>query len=549
MKKKLGELLLELGYIGPDQLQAALKEAQNTGEMLGDVLIRLGWLSHEELNMALAAQSGARILDPLRTSVDMDLLGAIPAETAKRHMILPLERRGDALSVAMANPYDVLARDQVRNMTGFDVEPVIASPEWLAKAIDFYYGTAATLDKQVEELVRRATAEGGPSGDESVNIRLVHLLITKGLVAGASDIHIDPDAKVVRVHYRIDGSLHQEYLMPKRLHGGLVTRIKVLSDIPIADPNVPHDGRTIFHSDIQDVPIRVSTLPTQHGEAAVLRLLQRAEAAGDMDRLGFPEREAALFTHAIQRPYGLVLVTGPTGSGKTTTLYTALLQVKKPTNNVLTIEDPVEYVLPTVRQTAVNPKAGFTFATALRSALRQDPDVIMVGEIRDQETAALALRAAITGHLVLSTLHTNDAPSAIHRLLDLGVNPTILASGLRLIVAQRLVRRLCERCREPHEPTAEERRLLESHGLDGSSGFFRAAGCDACRGTGYKGRVGIFEVMEIGPDIEEMIVTQAPRSRIQEAAMARGMQPLLADGLAKAAAGITSLEEAIRTAT
>ncbi|SMC19029.1 type IV pilus assembly protein PilB [Desulfacinum hydrothermale DSM 13146] len=548
MKKKLGEIIVELGFVAPDQVEAALQEAQSTGEMLGDVLVRLGWLSHQQLNMALAAQSGAKLLDPQRTTVDIELLAALPADLVRKHQVLPLEKKGDTVLAAMANPYDVLARDLVQDSTGCTVQPVLAAPDWIEKAINFYYETAANLDKEVKELIRRATQHTPGQGSESLGVRLVHLIITKGLVTGASDIHIDPDDRVLRVHYRVDGSLLQEYLMPKALHSAVVTRIKVLSEISIANPNIPHDGRTIFHGDIQDVPIRVSTLPTQHGEAVVLRLLQRAEAVGDMERLGFPEREQALFSEAIRRSYGLILVTGPTGSGKTTTLYTALLQVKTPTNNVITIEDPIEYVLPTVRQCAVNPKAGFTFASALRSALRQDPDIIMVGEIRDQETAALALRGAITGHLVLSTLHTNDAPSAIHRLLDLGVSPTILASGLRLIVAQRLVRRICEHCRVPMEPTERQRALLDAHPTEAQGTFWRGAGCEACRHTGFKGRIGIFEVMENDPEIEELIVTQAPRSRILEAAVAKGMRPLLVDALQKAAAGWTSLDEVMRVA-
>ena len=546
MRKRLGEILVELGFIGEDQLRTALQEAQSTGELLGDVLVRLGWLTHDELNVALAAQSGAPVLDTEHLNVDMSVFSKVPVDIAKEHLLLPFAEDGPLLKVAMANPYDVLARDKLQELTGCTVESYIASPEWLRRAIDFYYGTAARLDDEVKALIREITVRKKEGPEETQNIRLLELLITKGIVSGASDIHFDPDGKVLRISYRIDGAMHQEYLLPHLLHAGLLTRIKVLSDIPIADPNVPHDGRMVFQSGIQEVPVRVSTLPTQYGEAAVLRLLQKAEAVGDMEALGLTKHNREIFERIIHRPHGLILVTGPTGSGKTTTLYTVLLRINTPTNNIITIEDPIEYRIPTVRQTAVNPKTGFTFASALRSALRQDPDIIMVGEIRDQETGELALRAAITGHLVLSTLHTNDAPSAIYRLLDLGVSPSILTSALIAVVAQRLVRRLCSDCKKPTEVDEATRRLLKAYGYPEDTVLFGANGCDKCRGTGYKGRIAIFEIMEMNSEIEELILSGSSRSRILEAAARAGMRRLLEDGIGKAAAGLTSISEVLR---
>jgi len=549
MRKKLGEILVELGYIGWDQIRKALDEGKGTGELIGDVLIRLGWIGEEQLNIALAVQSGAQLVDARFVNAAPEVLSLISADLARQHLLLPYAREGDILKVAMANPYDVLARDRLQQTTGLQIQPHIASREWLIKAIDFFYKTAATLDQEVDALISKARDRGTlGEEDETINSRLVELFIAKGVITGASDVHFEPDEKILRVYYRIDGAMHQEYLMPRHLHGGIITRIKVLSDIPIGDPNIPHDGRMIFHTGIQRIAIRVSTFPTQYGEAGVLRLLQRAEGVGEMEALGLTGDAKERFRKATHRPYGLILITGPTGSGKTTTLYTVLMEINTPTNNVITIEDPIEYVIPTVRQAPVNPKAGFTFATALRSALRQDPDIIMVGEIRDQETASLALRAAITGHLVLSTLHTNDAPSAIHRLLDLGIAPTILASGLVLIMAQRLVRRLCPKCKEEKAPGEMEKQVLRLHGFDEKAAFMGPKGCSECRWSGYKGRTGIYEVLEMSPEIEEMIVDLAPRSRILAKALEQGMRPLLLDGLEKASKGITSLEEVLRVA-
>ncbi len=549
MKKKLGEILVELGTIGWDQLRKALEEGKGTGELLGDVLIRLGWIGEEQLNIALAVQSGVQLVDTRFVKAEPEVLSLVPAELARSSLLLPYVREGDLLKVAMANPYDVLARDRLQQSTGLRIEPLIASREWLIKAIDFFYKTAVTLDEEVATLISKSRDRGSlGEEDEALNSRLVELFIAKGVIIGASDVHFEPDEKVLRVYYRVDGSMHQEYLMPRHLHGGVITRIKVLSEIPIGDPNVPHDGRMIFHTGIQRIAIRVSTFPTQYGEAGVLRLLQRAEGVGEMEALGLSGEARERFRRAIHRPYGLILTTGPTGSGKTTTLYTVLMEINSPTNNVITIEDPIEYVIPTIRQAPVNPKAGFTFATALRSALRQDPDIIMVGEIRDQETAALALRAAITGHLVLSTLHTNDAPSAIHRLLDLGIAPTILASGLVLVMAQRLVRKLCPKCKEPKTPEERERHVLRMHGFDENAAFYGPKGCSECRWSGYKGRTGIYEVLEMSPEIEELTVELAPRSRILTKALEQGMRPLIVDGLEKASKGITSLEEVLRVA-
>lgn len=373
-------------------------------------------------------------------------------------------------------------------------------------------------------------------------------MLEKAYVLGSSDIHLVPDIKLLRVYYRIDGVLHQEYLFPIRFHQSLVTRYKVMGNMDIANPNIPHDGRIKYQWSVEELDFRVSTFPTQLGETVVLRLLMHTSVVGDMAGLGLEKEDLDRFRGALKRPYGFILATGPTGSGKTTTLYSALMEIKSTFNSVMTIEDPIEYVIPAIRQTAVNPKAGLTFANALRSAMRQDPDIILVGEIRDQETAELALRSSITGHLVLSTLHTNDAASSINRLIDLGVNVNILASSLTMIVAQRLIRRICPQCFTTSPITPKEKEVFVENGLRPPDQLPRPQGCESCFHTGYKGRTGIFEVLSANREIEELIITHALASSIEEVGVKFGTQLLFTQALRKAANQITSLEEVFRVA-
>lgn len=550
MKRRIGDILVELGYISQDQIERALQESKRTGVMLGAVLTRLGWVTEEQLNIALGVQSGARLIDIKRISADNTLLRDIPQEFAREHELFAFGIQNESLQVALSNPFDVVARDKLRSLTGRRVIPYIAPREAIISAIDFYYNTAARIDNEVEEIVRMDLQEDLVESEEGSVTRLVDLIVAKGLSMGASDIHIEPDENLVRIHLRLDGVLYQKYILPKKFHSGLVTRIKVLSDIPLGEPNIPHDGRMQFDTPIKKVDIRTSIFPTRLGEAVVLRLLIKAEAVGDFERLGVGKKDKALILKTIQRPHGLILVNGPTGSGKTTTIYTALLKIKSSENNIMTIEDPIEYAIPTIRQSAINTKAGFTFAKALRAALRQDPDIIMVGEIRDRETAELALRASITGHLVISTLHANEAAGTIPRLLDLGVLPTILASGLILVVAQRLARRLCLDCMIVREPTEEECEFFTQNGLTSPTeiGEPGGCGCENCRNTGYRGRIGIYEVMPISKEIEDLIVAKASLSKVKEVAIKQGMQRMFADGLKKVALKKTSLSELRRIA-
>ena len=547
MKKRIGDILTEMGFIDKVQLEMALSETKKTGTMLGDILLRLDWVTEEQLQMAIGVQSGAQILDTESVKVDYELITKIPQKFVSSHGIFPFEKEGSVLKAATANPFDVVARDELSRMTGCQVETFIASKEWVSKAIELYYKTALTIDNDIEGIIHKAGLGEGEF-EESKVVMLFNLLIDKGYVLGASDIHIVPDTNLVRVYYRIDGVLNQQYLLPKSFQQSIVTRCKIMADMDISNPNIPHDGRIKYLGGAAQFDMRVSTFPTQLGETVVMRLLIYSKVVGDLERLGFEKEDLVRFLKNIRRPYGLILSTGPTGSGKTTTLYSALMTINSSHVNSMTIEDPIEYVIPTIRQTAVNPKAGLTFENAFRAAMRQDPDIILVGEIRDQETAELAMRASITGHLVLSTLHTNDAAAAINRLLDLGVNANIVASSLTMIVAQRLLRKICPHCSTMVPTRSEDKKAFVRNGLEPPVELPKANGCDNCRQSGYRGRTGIYEVLEVDRAIEELIFNGALHSTIEDAAIKSGTSLLLKQALKKAVNGETSLEEVFRVA-
>jgi type IV pilus assembly protein PilB len=545
MKGRIGDLLVEMGFIGRDQLETAVVESKKTRALLGDVLLRLDWVTQEQLNMALAVQSGAQRLDTAQAELEIDeeLIREIPESFINSHGVFPFARDNGTIKVATANPFDVLARDQLARMTGCRIAAYVAPKEWVANAIELYYKTALTIDSDIENIAH-AAGEGGFEENQIVN--LANLLIEKGRLLGASDVHIVPDAKLVRIYYRIDGVLQQRNLFPIKFHQGLTSRFKIMGDIDISNPNIPHDGRIKYRGSSGEIDIRVSTFPTHLGETTVMRLLTFTGVVGDLQRLGFENEDYARLMASLNQPYGLILVTGPTGSGKTTTLYCSLMTVNNPNVSVMTIEDPIEYMIPTVRQTAVNPKAGLTFGNALRATLRQDPDIILVGEIRDQETAELALRATNTGHLVLSTLHTNDAASAINRLLDLGVSASILASSLNIIVAQRLLRKVCARCATSRPIAPDEREVFARNKLEPPSEVPEPKGCEYCHNTGFRGRVGIYEVLRVDREIEQMIYGGALTSDIEDAAARGGTVLLKHQSLQKVVQQVTSVEEALR---
>lgn len=541
MKKRIGDILIEMGFIDNDQLTMALMETRKTGNMLGDVLQRLGWITEEDLQMAIAVQSGAKILDTDNVVIDQSLMSRIPIEFVNEHGIFPFTVKDNVLQAATNNPFDVIARDKLSRLAGFRVETFIAPKDWLSKAIEVYYNTAQTIDDEVN-----AISYGGISAtdvEDNRIIKLSNLLVDKGYVVGASDIHIVPDANLVRVYYRIDGVLHQLYLFAKTFQQALITRFKIMGDMDISNPNIPHDGRIRYESGVGKFDIRVSTFPTHLGETVVMRLLVYNKVVGDLKALGLEPDDMQRFESLIRRPYGLILTTGPTGSGKTTTLYTALMAINGPDINCMTVEDPIEYVIPTIRQTAVNLKAGLTFENALRSAMRQDPDVILVGEIRDKITADLAARAALTGHLVLSTLHTNDAASAINRMLDLGINASILATSLSVVIAQRLVRLLCPHCAIQKTPSDEESALFSINEMDPPPLISKPVGCDKCLHSGYRGRTGIYELIQVDRRIERLIFTGALHREIEDTAMQSGTTLMFRQALKKVAQQRTSIEE------
>jgi type IV pilus assembly protein PilB len=544
MKKRIGDILMEMGFLDQDQLKMALMETQKTGVMLGDVLRRLDWVTEEDLQMAIAVQSGAQILDSEKVVVDQSLMSKIPVEVVNEHGMFPFAVENGTLNVACSNPFDVIARDKLERLTGCRVKTFIARRSWIAGATDLYYKTAQSIDREIEAITFSGKGQSVFKDDQIV--MLANLLIEKGHVLGASDIHVVPDSNLVRIYYRIDGVLHQKHLFARAYLQPLVTRYKIMADMDISNPNIPHDGRIRYKGRAGEFDIRVSTFPTQLGETVVMRLLIHTKLAKDLRELGFESEDLSRFKSVIKRPHGLILTTGPTGSGKTTTLYCALMTVNSPSINCMTVEDPIEYGIPTVRQTAVNPKAGLTFGNALRSALRQDPDVILVGEIRDRETADLALQASLTGHLVLSTLHTNDAASAISRLLDIGVNAGILSSALSLVVAQRLVRRLCPKCALRQPAPADVLKLFQDKGLSAPTELSHPVGCESCHGSGYRGRNGIYEVIRIDRAIAGLIFSGALHEDIKDAAVRAGTDLMFTQALKKVAQQATALDEVYR---
>jgi type IV pilus assembly protein PilB len=553
--KQLGEVLLDEGLITQDQLGTALAEQQRLGRSLGRVLIDLGLIREPDLVSALARKIGLNFVDLGEYQIDPSAASLIPEQVARRYRALPIGYEDSMLIVAMSDPANVFALDDIRTITGKQVKPVVATAADVDQAIRRY----GQLDQSVEDISAEAASKAEEKTadltqveaamEEAPIVRLVNLLITQAVTDRASDIHLEPSEGDIRIRYRIDGVLHEVMRSPKNIQNALISRLKVMADINIAERRVPQDGRVGLVVGGRAVDLRVATLPTVYGEKVVLRILDKTSVLLRLEDLGFLEGPYRRFEGAFRKPYGTVLATGPTGSGKSTSLYATLNIINTPDRNIITIEDPVEYRLPGVNQIQVNVKAGLTFASALRSILRADPDVILVGEIRDRETALIAMEAALTGHLVLSTLHTNDAASAVTRLIEMGVEAYLVASALDCVVAQRLARKLCERCREEYEPTEAE---LEGAGVPPDSGIerlFRPVGCPACGKTGFRGRVGLYEVMLVTEEIEKLTVERISSEDIRKVAMDQGMITLRQDGLEKVRMGLTSLEEVFRVVT
>ena len=549
--KRLGQILVEAGTVTEEKLDMALREQRQTGEKLGMVLQRLGICSEKEIAKVLAGQAGVACVDLGRMEVSGEVLGLVTREFAEKRSLLPIHLEGSTLQVAMANPLDLPTTDELTRLTGKYIEVVHAPESEIRDAQVRLYGLCVDDSSGAPHLIevaQQALASGVKLGEEdSPFIQLVDMLLRRGVVEGATDIHIEPEEKVLRCRYRIDGSLTQGPIMPHELMAIVITRMKIMAEMDISESRVPQDGRIMFDTGRKKVDLRVSTFPTVHGEGIVCRILDKENLIVGLDRLGMPDKMAECFRRDINKPNGIILVTGPTGSGKTTTLYSALTFLNKPDTKIITLEDPVEYELPVINQAQINNAKGFTFAKGLRAILRQDPDILLVGEIRDVETAQMAIRAALTGHLVFSTLHTNSAAGAIPRLLDMGIEPFLLSATLVSVVAQRLVRTICTDCGEPVVPDPEE---LDTMGLVPSDVAGRdikeGKGCVLCRQSGYRGRMAIFEYLSVDKEIRGMIAAGQDGGAIAEAAAHQGQPTLRDDGLDKYRAGQTTLREIMK---
>ncbi|GIG35121.1 hypothetical protein Cpa01nite_05020 [Cellulomonas pakistanensis] len=536
---------------------AALDEQMARGQSLGRTLVEIGVLTEGQLVAALARQVGMAFVDLDEYQVDRSAVSMVPAALCRRYTVLPVGFQDGALVLATADPGNVVAVDDVRTVSGMAVLPIVATFENLNRAIERFCradGEMEDLSSAFEEEQQSQQQQvdlsniGSAVEDDAPIVRYVNLLVTQAISDRASDIHIEPTEHDLRVRYRIDGVLHEMQRSPKQIQGGVISRVKIMSDIDIAERRKPQDGRMSVTHNGRKIDLRVATLPTVWGEKIVMRILDNSTASLDLRDLAFLEHNYETYRESYTKPYGMILVTGPTGSGKSTTLYATLNAVSKPEINVITVEDPVEYRLPGINQVQVNPKAGLTFAGALRSILRSDPDVVLLGEIRDHETAQIAIEAALTGHLVLSTLHTNDAPSAVTRLTEMGIEPFLVGSALDAVVAQRLARRLCGKCCEPYTPTEAELTAARFPWVPGEPlpELFRPVGCVACSRTGYRGRVALHEVMRVTEEIERLAVARSSAAEISATARQQGMITLRDDGWQKVALGQTSVEEILR---
>ncbi len=563
LKKKIGDILIELKVVTLDQLDGCLAEQKSSGKLLNDILLERKLVSKADLSRALAIQLGIPFIDHITEQMaDIQMLGKVPLKFLRQHCIIPIMFEGQKTNVS-ANPLDLQPLDDLALLMGSEIASAVAIEDTINDAINRYYPLESSKE-MMEEL--SSTEEGKPGefdfdmgameekdimqqANEAPIVKLVNHIIVQAVKEGASDIHIEPFEKELRVRYRIDGEMYQRVVPPKRYQSAIVSRIKIMANLNIAEKRVPQDGRIQIKVGDKAIDIRTSVLPCNFGERVVMRLLDKTRGAVNFEKLNLSERDFKVIRNNIERPNGIMLVSGPTGSGKTTTLYSVLTRLNKQEVNIITVEDPVEYTIHGVSQVQVNEKAGLTFATALRSILRQDPDIVLIGEIRDSETAQIATQAALTGHLVLSTIHTNSAAATITRLLDMGVEPFLIASSLICVASQRLVRRLCDKCKEKYTPDAGIiSRVGISQAEAASMTFYRAVGCEDCLRTGYKGRLAIFEVMEVDDEIAKLIVARVDASIIRQKAMERGMTLLGIDGVRNIKLGVTSIEEVLAVA-
>ncbi|MFP4496671.1 MAG: type IV-A pilus assembly ATPase PilB [Vulcanimicrobiota bacterium] len=564
MDKDIGELLVDGGFITSRQLERAKVRVEKSNESLQKILVQMGFVSDKDITEVIGQQMGVDFVDLDEFDLPPELARSIPEHLAQRYKVIPVAQKENKLTLAMVDPLNVLAIDDIRLITGFDIEPVIATEESINKSINQQYGVTDLAE--VQETVKDISAtDFGPMEveedseeeialdklkemvDEAPIVRVVNLIISQAITDKASDIHIEPGAKDVRVRYRVDGVLHEVMTPPKHIQAPMISRIKIMANLDIAERRVPQDGKIHLRHENREYDLRVSSCPTVHGEKVVMRILDKSSVMLGLDKLGFSPDTRKQFEDAAERPYGMILVTGPTGSGKSTTLYATMNKLNTPEVNIMTIEDPVEYQVAGLNQVQTNEKAGLIFASALRSFLRQDPDVILVGEIRDHETAQIAIEAALTGHLVLSTLHTNDSPGAVSRMIEMGVEPFLVASSVIAVQAQRLARKVCPNCKESYTPPIDS---IRQFGLaaftDAEISFYRGRGCDHCKQTGYKGRTSIQELLTMSDRIKSLILQRASTAEIKQAAVEEGMRTMQDDGMRKVLEGSITIEECLR---
>ncbi len=559
--RRMGEILVNKGIINQEQFDKALKEQETSGEFIGRILVKKGYATEEQVAKSLSEELGYAYIDLSKYSIEPEAIKLVPEDMCSKYLAIPIFQVGSTLTVAMANPLDEKAIEEIRKSSGLQVRPVFSSLSKIKDRIKQEYGKEALAPKEpaigADYKAAAVSLEPQKEVDELIEvaslapvIQTVDSMITKAVEQGASDIHLEPEPKHFYCRYRIDGVLRDYPEPPKRYEAAIISRIKIMANMDIAEKRLPQDGRIQTTVANKNIDLRVSTFPTINGENVVIRILDRSRAFLELDLLGFSSDTLKAFEGVITRPYGMILVTGPTGSGKTTTLYAALNKINRPDKNIMTLEDPVEYEIPRIRQSQVNPKAGLTFATGLRSMVRQDPNIIMIGEVRDKETADIAIHAALTGHLVFSTLHTNDAASAATRLIDIGVEPFLVASSVAAILAQRLVRTLCPHCKKEYTPTKEELEVLgfkEMLKADTAKVvFYKESGCKRCYETGYAGRLGIYELLIPNDEIRELISKKVSATLINDAACRAGMRTLREDSALKVKEGITTVTEVLR---
>jgi type IV pilus assembly protein PilB len=553
-KKRIGELLVESGIISPEQLKIALDKQKTTGQRIGQVLISLGMISEEKLIQITAQKLDIPHVSLEDMVIDREIAAIIPAEMAKKHLLIPIFKLGNVLTVAIYDPLDFIALDEVSYYTKMVIKRVVASKSDIEAAIERHYSIGEAVNRMVEGMKAEEMAvnveeidvdlQREITGDMPV-VKLINMIIYRGIKSKASDLHLDPDESGLRIRFRIDGIMHDVALLPKSLISGAVSRIKVMANMDVSEKRLPQDGR--FQAKYKDafVDFRVSSIPTAFGEKIAIRILDKSGLILDINKMGFSETNLKKWLDLIRRPEGLILITGPTGSGKTSTLYATLTRISTPEKSVVTVEDPIEYNLPLVTQVQINEKSGLTFALALRSIVRQNPDIIMVGEIRDTATAEISVRASMTGHLVFSTLHTSDAPVAINRIMDMGIEPYLVSTSISAVLAQRLVRVLCDNCKvEAKDLDGPTQELVERYNMKGT--IYKPVGCTKCSMTGFSGRTAINELLVMSPELQELANRKASHVELRRQALQDGLNSLRADGLAKVAAGVTTVDEVAR---